>query len=74
MNIDWILPVVVEDMVVDVVVIIVVGGSVVGSGVVGSKSGQIGADPVHIGFSGSYFSSVSKVSWMVCNIGNRWAA
>ena len=73
MNIDWILPVVVEDMVVDVVVIIVVvGGSVGGS--VGSKSGQIGADPVHIGFSGSYFSSVSKVSWMVCNIGNRWAA
>ena len=49
-------------MVVDVVVIIVVGGSVVGSGVVVSKSGQIGADPVHIGFSGSYFSSVSKVS------------
>ena len=59
---DMKLPVVVEDMVVDVVVIIVVGGSVGASVVVGSKSGQIGADPLHIGFSGSYFSSVSKVS------------
>ena len=38
----------------------VVGVSVGVSVVIGSP--QIGAVPIHIGFSGSYFSSVSKVS------------